>query len=210
MTFTGKEQKKIMSSIDKIPEHLRGILQAIGMLYEESNFPGKVHHERTASLDVKFSAGCMVNFDRWVSADQHNDYFGKTVLAAYNTMMVKIMLDDKVIYNKPMGNEVVDFHYDFSDNAEHTYNLKIIVDGPFNKLSKQYKDHGFVSHMLKIHDVHIENLSMSKLLEGQGFCFFDDAPATKNVWANLMGKPGCQQFEFSTPIYTWLLSSIDS
>ena len=150
--------------------------------------PGKINHVNKAKLNIHLNTGHMIDFKEWVKSSQ--------------ACVVKITLNDIVLYHDTVD-QLVQIEHEFLDQNTGNYKLKIEVE----KIVEGFDVDGlWASPMLHIAGAWIENLNLRLALEEYGKCCYPEHPDIV-VPSEYMGSVGETSLEFTTPIYTWLLSN---
>ena len=152
-----------------------------------SSIPGKIDNINTARLDIALGTGHMINFEQWVPSD--------------HKCIINVELNDVVLYHGPVYNDL-SISYDFADLKDESYNLKFKLEEIDNGFVGST---GWASPMLHIQGIWIEGVDLSMIIGDLGKCSFLNYPEI-TVPSEYMGNIGTQNFEFTTPIYRWLLS----
>ena len=152
-----------------------------------SSIPGKIDHINTARLDIALGVGHMIDFEQWVPSD--------------HKCIINVELNDVVLYHGSVYNDLI-ISYDFADIKDESYNLKFKLEEIDNGFVSST---GWASPMLHIQGIWIEGVDLSMIIGDLGKCSFFDYPEII-VPSEYMGNIGTQNFEFTTPIYRWLLS----
>ena len=151
------------------------------------SIPGKIDHISTARLDIALGTGHMINFEQWVPSD--------------HKCIINVNLNDIVLYQGPVYKDLI-ISYDFLDIKDGLYNLKFELEEIDNGFVSSA---GWASPMLHIQGIWIEGVDFSMIIGDLGKCSFVDYPDI-TVPSDYIGNIGTQSFEFTTPIYRWLLS----
>jgi hypothetical protein len=152
------------------------------------SMPGKINHIKTASLDIHLETGHMVDFKEWVPSVQK--------------CIVKIMLNDTVLHHGDIGSQIKITH-EFLDLDAGVYDLQIEIE----EIAHGFDCNGlWAAPVLHIQGIWIENLNLGLAFEEYGKCHYATHPDITTP-SNFMGNIGVQSLQFTTPIYTWLLSN---
>jgi hypothetical protein len=168
------------------------------------NIPGKINHVKQAAIDIEISAGVMFDYQTWIPATQHQQYFGNNVVPHYQHLRLQIELDNTVLLNQSVGTDKIKFHHDFVDSeTDCDHLLKITIQGMEPEFNQFYQDKD-VFTMLKIDNISIENLPMQYVLEQTGQYYCNN---TIESTSRYLGHNGSCVLKFTTPIYGWLFSN---
>ena len=151
------------------------------------SMPGKIDYIKTASLDIHLETGHMIDFKQWVPSVQK--------------CIIKIMLNDTVLHHGDINGQIKIAHK-FLDLDNSTYDLQIVIE----EIAHGFNcDNLWASPMLHIQGVWIENLNLGLAFEEYGKCHYATHPDITTP-SNFIGNVGVQSLQFTTPIYSWLLS----
>lgn len=166
---------------------------------------GKVPYIKRATIDVVLSSGTMINQQEWVPSIDHCRRFGDRYQSSYQELNVSVEFDGKILISSTLDRSIVLNHLFEDSETQVDHCLQITVSGFDSKHHDFIPDIGEVSTMMRIDSVHIENLSMHRVIEdtGQYWCENNDQPQVPGEFA---GQNGVYKFQFKTPIYPWLLS----
>lgn len=169
------------------------------------NMPGKIPYIKKATLKVVCSSGTMIDQQKWVPANDHNNQFGNQYPEPYKDLLVKIELDNNVLFESELT-QIIEFEHMFEDSESDTEHiLKISLSG-LTDFHRVYLDQvGDLAPMMRIEGVWIEQLSMRMIFEDHGQCFYENT-TDPQIPSEFVGQNGTQVLNFSTPIYPWLMS----
>ena len=126
-------------------------------------------------------------------------------------MSVEVWLDNDLVWSAPQLHQTVMFSHDFSDDdGEHR--LRIVLGGKTAEHTVVDDD----GNILKDATVQISQVTIDKLDVDQLFlekCVYEhnfngSQPDIKDSFHGVAGCNGTIIFEFSTPIYLWLLENM--
>ena len=126
-------------------------------------------------------------------------------------MSVEVWLDNDLVWSAPQLHQTVMFSHDFSDDdGEHR--LRIVLGGKTAEHTVVDDD----GNILKDATVQISQVTIDKLDVNQLFlekCVYEhnfngSQPDIKDSFHGVAGCNGTIIFEFSTPIYLWLLENM--
>jgi hypothetical protein len=150
------------------------------------SMPGKINHESKAKLNIHLSTGYMIDFKKWVSADQH--------------CVVKVTLGNVVLHYGVIGQQL-QIEHEFLDTTDGDYKLQIEVESIADVFDL---GHLRAFPMLNIQGIWIENLNLRMAFEQYGKCYYPEHPDI-TVPPEYIGTVGTMSLQFTTPIYKWLL-----
>ena len=127
-------------------------------------------------------------------------------------MGVEIWLDDVVLLSKNHVQEKITFSHDINDDDVGECKLRIVISGKPPDYT-QIDDQGNIikDATLQISQVEIDSLDVNQLFLDKCVYTHDfngTQPEIADTFHGIAGCNGTISFEFSTPIYLWLLENM--
>ena len=126
-------------------------------------------------------------------------------------MSVEIWLDNDLVWSTPQLHQTVMFNHDFSDN-DGKHRLQIVLNGKtaahtvIDDTGNILKDATVQISQVMVDELDINQLFLKKCVYEHNF-----NGSQSNITDTFHGMAGCNgtiSFEFSTPIYLWLLENM--
>jgi hypothetical protein len=132
--------------------------------------------------------------------------------ATGNELCLEIKLDSQIKFSKILSTEPESIEFDFVENSNNVHVLEIILSG-------KKHDHTIIDNngsILSDRVVEISNFNLDKIQLGQLFLdkttythnFNGTAAEVQDQFFGAMGCNGSLRFEFSSPVYLWLLENM--
>lgn len=125
---------------------------------------------------------------------------------------VEIWVNDQQLFNYEQVTETQPVHYEFNDDVEQAYQLKIVIKNKTDEYTEVsaageiIKDSLLDINNFKLDDIDIDQIVRTKAVYRHDFNgsgqFVDDQ------FYNTVGCNGAITFEFATPGYLWLLENM--
>ena len=126
-------------------------------------------------------------------------------------MSVEVWLDNDLVWSAPQLHQTVMFSHDFSDDdGEHR--LRIVLSGKtvehtvIDDAGNILKDATVQISQVTIDDLDVNQLFLEKCVYEHNFN--GSQPDIKDSFHGIAGCNGAISFEFTTPIYLWLLENM--
>lgn len=125
-------------------------------------------------------------------------------------LRLTIRLDDLIIFDSRLTDIPITIMHDFSDNQPHV--LEISMSGKESK-DTVLDDEGRIleDRLIDIEDIMLDDIDITSIVCKQATYTHDfngSQPETVGEFYSIMGCNGTVRFEFSNPVYDWLLENM--
>lgn len=124
----------------------------------------------------------------------------------------KVTFDGQVIHSGAVGSEVIDINHEFDDDIETSHCLEIELSGKEPRHTVVDSTGAIVQDsMLRIWDFELDDIALKHLFYQRCAYHHDTNGQTmleKHEFWGDMGCNGVVTFDFSSPVYLWLLENM--
>jgi hypothetical protein len=127
-------------------------------------------------------------------------------------LFLRVKLDEEIIYDSQLGTELTEISYNFDDSVEKSRTLSIEISGK-DPQHTTLNDQGEIVYDLvaniqgfKLDDIELGHMFFEKCKYHHDFNGTGDS-IVDTFWGT-MGCNGRVEFQFSSPVYLWLLESM--
>lgn len=179
--------------------------------------PNKPLHQHYWNLKISMSTGFVANIDVnssvdnsvWIDCNdtvQYQTYLGDVMLS-HSGISLRILLDNNVIYSSDLDH--VNTHkvsLDVLATPEHHHHkLQFEITGYQPDLHMPLMaNHTEARPAIRIDSLQFENVDISQAFDTSSVFLFDDTQSCGDI---IFGCTGTSKFEFSSPIYRWLINN---
>jgi hypothetical protein len=132
--------------------------------------------------------------------------------ATGDDLRLEIKLDNQIKFSQILTTNPETILFDFADETDDTHVIEIILSGKQQDHTVLDNDGNIVSDRV----VNISVVSLDGIQLGQLFLdktvythnFNDTSQELQDQFFGVMGCNGCVRFEFTSPVYLWLLENM--
>jgi len=127
-------------------------------------------------------------------------------------LFLRVKLDEEILYDSQLGMDPTEIVHEFDDSAEKSRTLSIEISGKEPQHTKLNDQGEIVNdlianiHGFKLDDIELGHMFFEKCQYHHDFNGTGDA--TVGPFWGSMGCNGRVEFQFSSPVYLWLLESM--
>lgn len=125
---------------------------------------------------------------------------------------IAVWVNNKCVFETAHVKELHKFSYNINDDDEREHELRVVMSGKTTNHTKVDVDGNIVKDVLiSITNVNLDDIDINHIFEDKTVYTHDfnsTQPELQDTFHGYMGCNGTLSFQFSTPIYLWLLENM--
>jgi hypothetical protein len=127
-------------------------------------------------------------------------------------LQLEILFNNQVKFSKILSDDPEIIKFEFDDTSNSTHTMEIVLTGKLPDHTVLNSEGSIVSdRIVEIYDVNLDNIPLRQIFLNKTIYTHDFNGTQEKIQQQFFGKMGCNgsvRFEFTSPVYLWLLENM--